>query len=198
MGFLNFLKPKKGLQKEETGVPGTDFQEQPQFPSESELYSELPNLPEAPETSSLPEIDLPQWPKNMTIPREEPEPLLPNWPPASTPTFPELPTEKPEHESPAPWLKLENDSPEQLPAEETAPSFASYSGNGRLFLKADDFHMIKGNMDDMIRIQRKHHKLTGLKKEENQHYDSINVAIEDAQRKLMHVDRILFERMDEG
>ena len=49
------------------------------------------------------------------------------------------------------------------------------------------------NLDGVVKLQKRHHKLTELKKEENQHYEQANLLFEDIQRKLMFIDRTLFE-----
>lgn len=213
MGFLNFLKPKKGRKAESApmDVP------LPPSASEPDLYSELPNLPDAPELSGLPEIELPQPLKgleDLEIPeRQEPEPaegaeeklLLPKWQGAAQeaklPELPKLPPEEKsgDEEKHEPWLKIPAEIPELRPytsepaGEHEATSGRLISQNNAFFLKADDFRMVRDNLDKLAKAQRKHHSLTDLKKEENEQYDRINALAEEIQRKLMHIDRTLFD-----
>ena len=105
MGFMNFLKPKKGVKAGQMQAGMPDMSQLPPLPSDNELYSELPNLPEAPEMSGLPEIelptpmkgmsdfDMPDMPQDVSMDRSQPlpplppmpqparaQPLMPNWP----------------------------------------------------------------------------------------------------------------------
>ena len=240
MGFLDFLKAKKGGEKAEHLGTAQDFQQLPPLPNDSEMYSELPNLPEAPETAGLPEIELPpplkglegfDFPEGMgeeagkrpsqrfaeiTSPGsryktavaeqigQRPiahsshrgiEPLIPEWPRAAEAKLPELPA-MPEQPEEKPWENIPVDVPElRMPEPEHQPGFGGgfVSHKNGFFLKAEDFMRVKGNIDAMVRVQKKHHKLTYIKKEENSHYEQMSGIIEDAQRKLMHVDRTLFE-----
>ncbi len=206
MGFLDFLKAKKGQKKEEF-ESSANFEQLPPLSTENELYSELPNLPEAPETPGLPEIELPpplkglgdfdfpegmggetgkkpalaetpeanaQYNPNRYKPSEEQ--LIPKWPKAAELKLPELP---------APELKMPEPHPDAW------SGLISHRNN--FFLTAEDFRMIENSIDAIIRIQKKHHRLTDIKKEENSHYEHVSFAIEEMQRKLMHVDRTLFE-----
>lgn len=219
MGFLNFLKPKKKAE----AAPAQGL---PPMPSDAELYSELPNLPEAPEATGLPELELPQPPKgfeDLELPEEkkgaelpesvympgQDEKFNPQWlksqeyesklkPQLS---FPELPSPKPELE-PKSWLNIPAEVPDlkAFPPEENHEDFASKLSEGKLisrnnsfFLKAEDFRMARDGLDKIARIQKKHHNLTLIKKEENAHYERINSITEEIQRKLMHIDRTLFD-----
>ncbi len=220
MGFLNFLKAKKGGKKEEHPGAAQDFQQLPPLPNDSEMYSELPNLPEAPETAGLPEIELPpplkglgdfDFPEGMgeeagkgrfaEVPeaaakyKRAAEPLIPEWPRAAEARQPELPA-MPEASEGKPWENIPLEVPElkMLPEPENQPSSAGLvSHKNGFFLKAEDFRMVKDDVNAIIRAQKKHHRLTDIKKEENSHYEQMSEIIEDAQRKLMHLDRTLFE-----
>ncbi len=224
MGFFNFLKAKKGPKQEE--MPGLQegFGRLPPLSSESELYSELPNLPEAPETSGLPEIELPpplkglgdldfpeglgnnsghefgtiQPPKDYRQGRAPVEPLIPSWPKSEETKLqngivPDLPS-MPEAPEKKPW---ENTTPADVPElmlPEPKPNIGNLiSHKNSFFLKAEDFRMVRDNIEAVIKAQKKHHRLTDIKKEENAHFEQISAIIEDAQRKLMHIDRTLFE-----
>ena len=223
MGFLGFLKAKKGPKKEEAFESSANFGQLPQLSTENELYSELPNLPEAPETQGFPEIELPpplkglgdfDFPEGMggetgkrpaqrlaEMPKDMPqynpavEPLIPEWPKANEPKLPELPA-MPETTGQKPWDNIPAEVPElQLPAPESTHNMAGslISHKNSFFLKSDDFSMVRDDIDAIIRVQKKHHKLTDIKKEENAQFEHMSFIIEDAQRKLMHVDRTLFE-----
>ena len=219
MGFLDFLKPKKGKRTDTSMPADKNIQGFPPLPNEQELYSELPNLPEAPEASGLPEIELPQlkglgefdFPKEIDddmkkkeedMPKEE-ESLFPNWPQMpkrAEMKFPELPklqameTEEP-MEKETPWTM----TPAEVPAAmqfmpeqtDTGGKFITY--NNEFFLKAEDFRMVRNNLDSISKTQKKHHKLTEIRKEETIQYDNINSSVEDMQRKLMRIDKTLFE-----
>lgn len=219
MGFLSFLKAKKGGKKEEFESQAS-FGQLPPLSSESELYSELPNLPEAPETQGLPEIELPpplkglggfDFPEGMgeeagkgrlaEVPEAvaryktaSAEPLIPEWPRASEAKLPDLPA-MPEAQEEKPWENAPADVPELQMQIGPKPGFRGslVSHKNSFFLKSDDFRTVKSDIDDIIRAQKKHHKLTGIKKEENAQFEHMSVIIEDAQRKLMHLDRTLFE-----
>ncbi len=219
LGFLNFLKPKKSQETKEdlsfgnmgniSPVPQTG---QSQMQNESELYSELPNLPEAPDTLGLPEIELPPplkenldysafgeakgAPKEETVKQDDSvRPLLPNWPKMrhediNLPEVPDI------------FSGIDNET-ENLPA--VLPDIKPYvpgaeggggklvSHNNNFFLKSEDFKLIKNNLDAATGTQKKHHKLTEIRKEENQQYEKMNALVEDMQRKLTHIDRALFE-----
>ena len=228
MGFLDFLKAKKGSKKEESFESSANFEQLPPLSTENELYSELPNLPEAPETQGLPEIELPpplkglgdfDFPEGMggetgkkpsqrfaEMPRAMPqynpnqnmpavEPLIPEWPKVAEPKLPELPAMH-EYTEEKPWDRIPAEVPElQLPETEPQPGFGGslISHKNSFFLKSNDFRRVRDDIDTIIRVQKKHHKLTDIKKEENAQFEHMSFIIEDAQRKLMHVDRTLFE-----
>ncbi len=209
MGFLKFLKPKKGSQKA-TGIQSKEF---PPLPSEHELYSELPNLPEAPETSGMPEIELPQQMKELEE-LDLPD-IKPNsdsndkWKPSQMPDLknieiPELPKLKKDdikEDRVSAWLNIPAEVPELKPfkeegeAQPVTQSFSAglVSQNNSFFLRAEDYRMVRESLDRIARSQKKHHRITELKKEENEHYEKINMLTEEMQRKLMHIDRTLFE-----
>lgn len=216
MGFLNFLKPKKRKGEEPLAAP-----ELPPLPAEGELYSELPSLPEAPETSGLPEMELPplkgldgfELPE-MEAGTKEAESLFKEWPKASKPEakaqkieqpelpeIPELPPFKLEDEQPLPQQLLPRpvtEAPAEMP--EARPFMPEHEPIGKLisrdnkfFMSASDFRIMRESLEQMSRTQKKHHKLTEIKKEESQHYEHLNMLAEDMQRKLMLIDRTLFE-----
>lgn len=220
LGFLSFLKAKKGGKKEEFESQAS-FGQLPPLSSESELYSELPSLPEAPETPGLPEIELPPPLKGLgdldfpegagMAPAQETaeakpaakygryEPLMPAWPKPEEPKpqsgiVPDLPA-MPEAQEEKPWENAPAEVPElQMrigPEQDFKGSLVSHKNS--FFLKSDDFRTVKSDIDDIIRAQKKHHKLTDIKKEENAQFEHMSAIIEDAQRKLMHLDRTLFE-----
>ena len=219
MGFFNFLKAKKAQKNEEQLDTGQGFEQLPPLPLENELYSELPNLPEAPETPGLPELDLPQPLKGLgefdfqegigeeaekkmmpALPsagdrqRQQPiEPLIPEWPKPAATKMPEMPAMV-EHTNENPW-----GIPKEVP-ELNMPEPGPRQGEGghsinknNFFLRSEDFKMIVEDIDTIVRVQKKHHKLNGIKKDENAQYEHMSFLIEDAQRKLMHVDKTLFE-----
>ncbi len=270
MGFLNFLKPKKGLKGAELLAAAPQSTQLPPLPTDSELYSELPNLPEAPETSGLSEIELPEplkglegfdvtgtgeekrfgeedeagenpnrakhdWAQSQIerssiahsavggiAPKGDlgeaeasketatPQPLLPNWPELGKPfgkqfeeKLPELP-EMPElkfEEEPQAETELQNipsEVPELKPFEpeqkgESEFSEGLISHGGSHYLSSTEFRMVTDGFDSIIKTQKKHHNLTEIRKEENQHYEQINVLFEDIQRRLMLIDKTLFE-----
>lgn len=222
MGFLNFLKLKKG-QKAEMSMPkGQNTQGPPPMPNEQELYSELPNLPEAPEASGLPEIELPQlkglgeldFPEeideNMTkkeegMPKEKgEESLFPNWPQMpkraeiKLPELPKLPFTgtKESMKKETPWAMTPAEVPAVMPfrpEQKTGIGGKLVTHNNEFFLKAEDFRTVGNNLDSITKTQKKHHRLTEIRKEETIQYDNINAYIEDMQRKLMHIDKTLFE-----
>lgn len=219
MGFLNFLKPKgKKTGAEEPAAS----QQLPPLPSESEFYSELPTLPEAPEMPGLPEIDLPQPMKGMEdfeLPdepsmRQRPQMLPSNspraekfkeeWMKSQDEKLPELPKmSTPEESKAKPWLNIPSEVPElkpfqQQPGEKEESHGLPGTGklisrNNSFFLEAEDFRTIRSNLEKIAKGQKKHHILTELKKEEGDHYDHINSLTEEMQRKLMHIDRTLFD-----
>ena len=221
MGFLNFLKPKK-VQKSDQPQLEMPFQ-QPQGGQSNgpELYSELPNLPEAPESANVPEIALPQMqgfedfslpeaplganpeaqkPDENSKAREAPAPLLPDWPDTGKTEGNELPelAKTPtggENEQP-PWFSFQQASQETKPIlkeTETEERGKLININNSFFMKANDYRRVKDSFEHILRMQKKHHRLTDIKKEENVEYDKMNALVEDIQRKLMQVDKTLFE-----
>lgn len=257
MGILNFLKPKKSRDaKDDFSSLGSlgDLGNIPQMPpvggpeqktyaqSEQELYSELPSLPEAPDTLGLPEIELPPplkenlddsafsetktkpWgfgpsPEDNTpvkkpkeifdigrsrkeTPKEDyrVEPLLPNWPDtqkddakmAEVPDLFSIGMDKSgQEETRSDIPELKQFMPRLADATGTGGKLVSH--NNSFFLKADDFRVIQNNLNELTGTQKKHHKLTEIKKEENLQYEKMNAMVEDMQRKLTHIDRTLFE-----
>ncbi len=243
MGFLNFLKLKKGSKGTEHLAPAFHSAQLPPLPTDRELYSELPNLPEAPETSGLSEIELPEplkgfesfdlagtgeegglgkengfgdageaSKKKAESSRETPapSPLLPNWPQPGKPLgkqfaekLPEIPQtpeikleESPQAETESP--NIPSEVPEIKPFEPRQKGESRFSGGlisygGTQYLSAYDFRVVMDSFANIIKTQKKHHNLTEIKKEEHQHYEQINVLFEDLQRKLMLIDRTLFE-----
>ena len=223
MGFFDILKPKKA-QKIEQPQPDTSFsQPQQQNSNEPELYSELPNLPEAPETSSIPDIDLPPPMKgfeDFSLPEapsmrpgspvdeddgdNQSKPLLPNWPESARPAegdLPELPkapaaedTELTEEQQT--WFGFDKNGQDTKPVlqeSEIEEHGKLISINNSFFMKAYDFRRVRDNFDYILRTQKKHHRLTDIKKDENLEYDKMNALVEDIQRKLMQIDKTLFE-----
>ena len=221
MGFLNFLKPNKAQKgsKPQLAMPSQQAQESQS--NEPELYSELPNLPEAPESANAPEISLPQMQgfEDFSLPEapldanqeeqktdtgsntgEAPAPLLPDWPDTGKPEgseLPEMPKTPSEGEAEQPsWFSFQQTS------QETAPAMKGTEGeehgklisiNNSFFMKANDYRRVKDSFEHILRMQKKHHRLTDIKKEESVEYDKMNVVVEDIQRKLMQVDKTLFE-----
>ncbi len=190
----------------------------PLLSGEAELYSELPNLPEAPETAGFPETELPEPAVNGMDELELPEikeegqpanqsaktkPILPYWPgpeAASHEKIPELPKLSAEditEEKPENWLNIPADVPQLKlfgpEPEENPVTGRLVNQNNAFFLRAEDFRMARNSLDKIAKAQKKHHSLSDLKKEENAQYERINVLTEDAQRKLMRIDRTLFE-----
>ena len=221
MGFLDFLKPKKGKRADISMPADQNMQGLPPMPNEQELYSELPNLPEAPEASGLPEIELPQlkglgefdFPKEMDedmakkeegMPKEKEESLFPNWPQMpkraemkfqDLPKLPSMITEEP-MEKETPWTMTPAEVPAAMPfmpEQKTGIGGKLITHNNEFFLKAEDFRMVRNNLDSISKTQKKHHRLTEIRKEETIQYDNINSSVEDMQRKLMHIDKTLFE-----
>ena len=213
MGFLNFLKPKKGQKADE--MPTDQL---PPLSGGPELYSELPTLPEAPEMPNLPEIEFPQPLRGFEEPekaeaRERPQPyqtstetvpLMPDWPKMGqqeTEKMPELPkfTQKDiVEDSPAKWLNIPPEVPQLKPFNpkpdyNESPISRLVAQNNSFFLRAEDFRMVQESFDKMLKVQKKHHSLTEIKKEENAQYERINALTEEVQRKLTHIDRTLFE-----
>ena len=226
MGFLGFLKPKKGMKGAEQSVS----QQLPPLPSESDFYSELPTLPEAPEMPELPEIELPQPTKDMEdlseelampqnsskystttektnekwlkSPEDMPEETKVQNSQAESAQFYQA-DKKPTSE-PEPWLNIPSEVPElkpfQQPEEHEEESFGSQSETGHLiskdnafFLRAEDFRMVRSNLDKIVKANKKHHTLTDLKKEEGAHYERIDTLSDEMQRKLTHIDKTLFD-----
>lgn len=181
----------------------------------------LPEAPEAgglPEIELPPPLKGPGEFESMPEmrPAQEPEqPMqLPEWPkmPAGlVPEFdatkiPELPEPKPtdvglaQSQQPdlrlgkqtRPWLDIPAAPQEKRPdAGEFIPKLVSH--NNSFFMRASDFATIKEDLEEIARLQRKHHRLTEIRKEENSGFDRLNALAEDVQRRLMSVDRVLFE-----
>ncbi|MBI3036381.1 hypothetical protein HYY73_01305 [Candidatus Woesearchaeota archaeon] len=220
MGILDFLKPKKGKMPDISMPADQNMQGFPQLPNEQELYSELPNLPEAPEASGLPEIELPQlkglgefdFPKeideDMTKKKgemlKEEESLFPNWPQTpkraeiKLPERPKLPSAETEEpmEKETSWKRTPAEVPLAIPfmpEQKTGIGGKLITHNNEFFLKAEDFRMARNNLDIISKTQKKHHRLTEIRKEETVQYDNINSSVEEMQRKLMHIDKTLFE-----
>ena len=225
MGFFDILKPKKAQKSNQTQPDMSFSQPQQQSSNEPELYSELPNLPEAPETSSIPDIDLPPPMKgfeDFSLPEapnmgQEPQshdddiapvggpsPLLPNWPESARPAegdLPELPKAPASgegefsEEQPA-WFSFQQNGQDTKPVlqeSEIEEHGKLISINNSFFMKAYDFRRVRDNFDYILRTQKKHHRLTDIKKDENLEYDKMNALVEDIQRKLMQIDKTLFE-----
>jgi len=212
LGILNFLKQKKSQDSKDDFSSLGDFDTPPPMPESGqdqpqgshgnrELYAELPNLPEAPDIPGLPEIELPPLPKENSSAfsenkevgtAEHVEPLLPNWPKMRQEEV-NLPVDVPDM-----FAGIDKGASVDIPeAKPYAPENKETSGlvchNNSFFLKAEDFWVIKNSLNALTSAQKKHHKLTEIKKEENLQYEKMNVIVEDMQRKLMHVDRTLFE-----
>ena len=221
MGFLDFLKPKK----KERGAGPAMSQQLPPLPTDSEFYSELPNLPEAPESSGIPDIDLPppmkgfedfslpeapsmspQAPADDEDADNQSAPLLPNWPETVKPAegdLPELPKAPAgeggeiSEEQPA-WFSFDKSGQETKPVlqeSDVEEHGKLISINNNFFMKAYDFRRVRDNFDYILRTQKKHHRLTDIKKEENAEYEKMNSLVEDIQRKLMQIDKTLFEEV---
>ena len=122
------------------------------------------------------------------------EQLIPEWPRAAEAKLPELPA-MPEQPEKKPWENTTEFPELMMPEPEHKPGLGGslVSHKNGFFLKAEDFRMVKDDIDTIIRVQKKHHKLTDIKKEESVEYDKMNVVVEDIQRKLMQVDKTLFE-----
>ncbi|MFC1741229.1 hypothetical protein ACFL3V_01705 [Nanoarchaeota archaeon] len=173
---------------------------------------ELPPDIDQPEMSKLPDLEMPE--EKMEAPPEQAKPEFPEVPhdamiPDSIPPLeglPEAPEFTPEPE-PMPIIKDEpadtiiEEHAEAPPAVFVAPEHEPLlrrRHEGPLFIKTDT---VKAIMDDIEQVKAKFKeeddiffRITDVKGAQDQHYEDFRQTLEDMQRKLLFIDRSLFER----
>jgi hypothetical protein len=179
------------------------------------LPSEMPSLvPEAPEEKKIeaPKMMLPEAPQ-PTITEQKKVEARPVTQETTFPTIPELPTEEfvPEKipplenipEAPAFTEAPKEFAPRQIEIEDV-PVYAlreempkARERRGPLFVRSDGFKAIADDIEQ-IRAKFKEEddiffRVTEVKNAQDQKYEAFRLALEDMQRKLLFIDRTLFE-----
>jgi hypothetical protein len=199
MGFLGFLK-KRGEEKKEA-AQGLEVPSPPQLKEPTDIYSELPTFPntEKKETSLLPPLEpLGAAKKKEAFSIEPFPPITPETTEAEKPVlkeevkFPEIKFEEAKLEFPEPKFEVEEPKFEiERPAiEETVTS-------KQPFIKAQNFRAILENINNSVNACRDANKRVAeihrIDTEKEQRADQWHAAIEAMQRKLVFVDKTLFE-----
>jgi hypothetical protein len=223
LGFLKPKKRGKSEDFLAPAPEHKGYAQLPPLPSGEDVYSDLPSLPEAPDVPGLSEmnangsgmesegLDLPEsssgmglkdWgPESSSDTEQEGFPELPKMP-----SVPEDDDKKPNFSLPElPRPKEDSDIPDKIPelnhfAPENRYDSSKLRGHGRVITQNDgfylishDFKMIVGNINSAIKLHKRHHKLSVIKKEDNKKYEELGSIAEDLERNLMRIDRELFE-----
>jgi len=202
----------------DTGVP-TFGSELPPLPDSSlpPLPSEIPSfVPPMPEEKRIetPKMTLPEVPPPITIMEQKKVEARPMMQETTFPTVPEFPTEDvipdtipPLENLPEAPLFTEQpkrdammhmemeEMPVYAPREEPRPK--SRERRGPLFVRSDGFKAIADDIEQ-IRAKFKEEddiffRIAEIKNSQDQKYEAFRVALEDMQRKLLFIDRTLFE-----
>lgn len=177
------------------------FPDYPQdMPSEQELAGTIPPMPQKPRTEQRPKPEFPSMPEQAAdeivpdrIPPLEGIPDAPEFTPEPEPMHRFEPV--PEQSYP--------DYPEHtiqpfayLPPEEKAPKNVRH-GAGPLYIRTDT---IRAVLDYIEQLKSKFteednlvFRLKEVKSAQDEHYESFRQTLEDIQRKLLFIDRSLFE-----
>jgi len=161
--FFSFLKPKKAAGK--LSLPKIE-EEIPEIPSLPEVEEKFPEIPPIPEREEVP-----------------PMPILEKEAPIAQP--PKAPSLLPEMPAPEPSKPKE----EPLPKKEEIKK--------RKFITIDDFRQIQGDISGMKGVLRGiddiFAKLEEVKGIGDKEYGGLYNSLKDIQRKIMFVDKTLFE-----
>lgn len=206
MGFLKFLKREKKSDFDELDLPpappplddrelagldeGMELPEIPEFPEEK-ISAPEPNFDfekdELPELSEAPEIE--QRPQPQIQPISMPEPI---------PTMPEMqPAEKQAAEEPRftpldEYPKIER----KLFAQEKKALRERPAGRA-IYVKVDKFKAALGSINvvrsDLRKSEDALMKLENIKNSKDRSFDKVRNSLDDLQKKLIFIDKTLFE-----
>ena len=223
MGFFSFIKKDKGKQlsaPENIELPPLPDMNSlpplpeggPELPTPPDMEEPIPEEPAEEKTPPVVETPEEMAPEEANmfpeIPLEEPVEEIPEKIP-SLEEIPEAPPEMPEIETPEPTIEepnIEEPVPSKIPrleGLEPVPYKEPYEfklhreARGPIFVKVD---MYKEILDDVAGMKQSlkndeniYARIMDLKTEEDKRFEHIHRTFEDIQRKLMYVDRMLFE-----
>ncbi len=149
---------------------------------------DLPPVPDKPQAKQSPLGDVPDMPVFPDMPKEEP---------VKTDLRQEIPTELPPIDTgdelfPEPLPKTA--WPAAAPEQETADKGAPYVSDAQF---KQIMHEL-GNVQDIVRKHSKVDKFNAVKTKEDSHLNQMRRALESIQRKLMYVDKEMFEGSSEA
>jgi hypothetical protein len=167
MGLFSRKKKQKEM---DVPPPPPEEGETIEAPME-EPGQELPELPplEAEKEETHIESDLPE----IKPPAEK----------GKMPEFPEIPEEEPEE---LPVLEEEHPAEEEAPAEE-GPKFMNVSSFGEIMAEADSIKQSLKEVDMSVKA------LDELKKQEEAEFQRWRSQLEDVEKKLSYVDKVIFK-----
>jgi hypothetical protein len=199
---------------DDTGFPRLG-DELPPLPETSlpPLPTALPSMAALSGMPAMPKMELPSTPPPMTI--IEPRKIEKAEQKFEFPTAPEMPSEEiiPDTVPPLDSLPEPPEFRTEMPRKEFSPKptemedIPLYSaqeeprtktrGRGPLFIRSDNFKAIAEDIEQ-IRAKFKEEddlffRVTEVKNAQDQKYEAFRVALEDMQRKLLFIDRTLFE-----
>jgi len=198
MGVFDFLKKEKPDQQMMGGLPP------PQIPASNDLGIPQPPLDESPLFPELPvseEInDEPlSMPEVPSIEENAPDkiPALEDLPEAPTFSQEEEKIKRPrlEEEPFQAQARTQRFEPIVARREEVV---MSHKIKGPLFAKLDDYREVLGDVEtiknNLKNTDNNFIKLNDYRSEQDKLFEHLNEEFEDMQRKLVYVDKILFER----
>jgi hypothetical protein len=223
MGFLKFLK-NKDKQDSIPEPPKDDSEMPPAPPSlDSKPSSDIPPPPNKQELStdsSMDNMEIPPPPTQASDSKPLPEfPDIKNEDhelPPPPQDLPEKPMEMEPQEMPEQHMDQEPMQPEQQPQDDDSQDSvgyfeedsqeepivpqepAHYDIQGPLFIKSDNFQQILGRIkttkEHLKSQEDKLFEMSDTKAKEEKKIDLWKSKLEDIQRKLIYVDKALFER----
>lgn len=207
MGLFKFLQKKepvsKPLSEELPPIPPVRGPETPQKSPQLETSS-LPPLPPISNFSDMPEPPM-DYDFQEQVPEKTPEPSLPKIKKMPVPKISE-----PEIPSPYELEKLgEEEEIEEIPSkippleiksEGYTPKFVKESPKrGPIFIRSDNYKAMLDGIDQFkIKLEEEESiflRLNDLKNSEDKLFETFRESIEDIQRKLLFVDKTLFEEV---
>lgn len=172
-----FSRKKKGKEMDIPPPPPTEGEEMPEIgiPKEEELSFPEPSPGE--EMPELPPLE-PEEHIKSELPPIRPKKLEKQ--PAKMPEFPSMP----EEEAPK---KLEKEVAEEVEAEEKGPRFLKSAGYRNIMTEMSDARDSLKKLDSTIKSMEK------IKEAEDREFQRWRIGLEDAEKKLSYVDRIIFK-----
>ncbi|NQU79205.1 hypothetical protein HQ545_05560 [Candidatus Woesearchaeota archaeon] len=153
----------------------------------------LQKLPDFPTPSQLPELTAAKF-----QPTQFPDVPSPDMVPDTIPPLEGVPEPPKYREEKTPKEIIAESAPVTLPEHTLRPAPKQRDANGPRFIKTDDFRQVLEQIED-IKSKFKEEddilfRITEIKNAQDSKFEDFRQSLEDMQRKLLFVDRSLFER----